>query len=222
MRKAKMTPEGIRSAAKGAASRKQILDRLQVALSYKNYDRLERIAILENIEIPPTRRHGIVKGSASSSQSARECEIPSVLHDKEALIEAISVSSNRGEVLERMGLSRNSRSSLKKALEVHGLEPPKRNSKYNLTKKAEQYLVKRNVRTDGAVIKEILFGLDLLPEECSECGIGTVHDGRPLVLQLDHINGDSTDNRLENLRILCPNCHSQTDTFSGRNKKYKQ
>ncbi len=41
--------------------------------------------------------------------------------------------------------------------------------------------------------------------------------GRPIPLQLDHINGDRTDNRLENLRLLCPNCHAQTDTYCGKN-----
>ena len=56
----------------------------------------------------------------------------------------------------------------------------------------------------------------LKPEHCEICGISSWCD-RPLTLQLDHINGDRTDNRLENLRVLCPNCHSQTDTWCGRN-----
>jgi predicted amidophosphoribosyltransferase len=43
--------------------------------------------------------------------------------------------------------------------------------------------------------------------------------GKPISLHLDHINGDPSDNRIENLRILCPNCHSQTPTYSGKNKK---
>jgi hypothetical protein len=51
---------------------------------------------------------------------------------------------------------------------------------------------------------------------CEECG-GTDWNGRPIPLQLDHINGDRRDNRLENLRILCPNCHAQTDTWCGKN-----
>lgn len=49
------------------------------------------------------------------------------------------------------------------------------------------------------------------------CGLGPTWNDRPLALQLDHIDGDATHNGLENLRILCPNCHSQTRTFAGRN-----
>jgi 5-methylcytosine-specific restriction endonuclease McrA len=46
--------------------------------------------------------------------------------------------------------------------------------------------------------------------------------GRPLTLVLDHINGVNDDYRPDNLRLLCPNCHSQTPTFSGRNRQKRQ
>jgi 5-methylcytosine-specific restriction endonuclease McrA len=55
-----------------------------------------------------------------------------------------------------------------------------------------------------------------LLNECSTCGISKWH-GKPLAIQIDHINGARDDWRIENLRMLCPNCHSQTPTYSGRN-----
>ncbi len=54
--------------------------------------------------------------------------------------------------------------------------------------------------------------------KCEKCGISDWCD-EPISLHLDHIDGNSDNNRVENGRILCPNCHSQTETFSGRNKK---
>ena len=58
----------------------------------------------------------------------------------------------------------------------------------------------------------------MLEYRCYVCGL-TEWNGRPITLQLDHINGVHSDHRIQNLRLLCPNCHSQTETFAGRNKK---
>ena len=65
------------------------------------------------------------------------------------------------------------------------------------------------------LIKENIF-----INECSRCKISS-WEGESIVLHLDHINGISTDHRLDNLRLLCPNCHSQTETYCGRNKRKK-
>lgn len=52
---------------------------------------------------------------------------------------------------------------------------------------------------------------------CNVCGLPDVWNGKRLVLQLDHIDGDAMNNKLDNIQLICPNCHSQTDTFCGRN-----
>ena len=73
----------------------------------------------------------------------------------------------------------------------------------------------------GDHLKTRLLNAGLLRLECYECGI-TSWRGKIAPLQLDHINGKNRDHRLENLRILCANCHAQTDTFCGRNHKNRQ
>jgi transcriptional regulator with XRE-family HTH domain len=65
-------------------------------------------------------------------------------------------------------------------------------------------------------LKRRLLAAGLLSTACGECGI-TTWRGRSLALELHHVNGDGQDNRLENLALLCPNCHSQTDSWGGRN-----
>lgn len=71
-------------------------------------------------------------------------------------------------------------------------------------------------------VKARIMQAGLLPNRCADCEIGPEYNGKPLMLQLDHINGDGEDWRLENLRLLCPNCHSQSPTFCGRNHKRRR
>jgi Zn finger protein HypA/HybF involved in hydrogenase expression len=66
--------------------------------------------------------------------------------------------------------------------------------------------------------KSIILKLKLLNYQC-ECGNIGEWLGKPLVLQLDHIDGDNSNDEINNLRFICPNCHTQTHTFAGRNKK---
>lgn len=56
--------------------------------------------------------------------------------------------------------------------------------------------------------------------KCESCGNTGFHNGKPLTLQMDHIDGNSDNNLPENLRWQCPNCHTQTTTWCGRNKKF--
>ena len=71
-------------------------------------------------------------------------------------------------------------------------------------------------------IKQRLLKTGELKYECAICGNKGEHLGLPLPLELDHISGDNTDNRLENLRLLCPNCHAQTPTSGSKNAKRRR
>jgi 5-methylcytosine-specific restriction endonuclease McrA len=66
-------------------------------------------------------------------------------------------------------------------------------------------------------VKNRLLEAGLLERKCARCGIETWR-GKPLSLQIDHINGVRDDNRLANLRMLCPNCHSLTPTYGYRSR----
>ena len=79
-------------------------------------------------------------------------------------------------------------------------------------------LVEDSGRKLKSSYKKRIFEAGLLENKCSECGIADLWNGKPITLQIDHINGEHFDNRIENIRILCPNCHSQTDTFCSRNR----
>jgi len=75
----------------------------------------------------------------------------------------------------------------------------------------------KNSSYNRANLKNRIIKDGLIEYKC-ECGITEKWQGKRLVLQIDHINGVNNDNRLENLRFLCPNCHSQTEDYAGKNR----
>jgi hypothetical protein len=83
----------------------------------------------------------------------------------------------------------------------------------------ERYLVKGR-RTTRTHLKTRLLRDGLKQNSCERCGI-TEWRGRPLSMALHHVNGDGRDNRLENLHLLCPNCHSQTENYGGRSLRWR-
>ncbi|HPN54881.1 MAG TPA: HNH endonuclease signature motif containing protein [Candidatus Moranbacteria bacterium] len=80
-------------------------------------------------------------------------------------------------------------------------------------------ILKKNNYFQSYKLKKRLFAANLKPQHCEECGWNKKSEDGRLPLELDHINGDSRDNRIENLRILCPNCHSLKPTHRGKNIK---
>lgn len=79
-------------------------------------------------------------------------------------------------------------------------------------------ILKENTNFQSDVLKYRLVKEGLKQWKCEKCGNEGIWEGQKLVLELHHINGNHYDNRLENLQILCPNCHSQTDNFRNRYK----
>ena len=83
-------------------------------------------------------------------------------------------------------------------------------------KKLKDVCIQNSTYHAGSLKKRLFSELNW-KKKCSGCGIGDTWNNKPITLELDHINGNNSDHRLENLRLLCPNCHSQTKTFRGRN-----
>lgn len=76
-----------------------------------------------------------------------------------------------------------------------------------------------NSTYDRTRLKRRLITSGILENKCSICDQMPVWNNKPLTLQLDHINGIHNDNRIHNIRIVCPHCHTQTDTYAGRSNK---
>lgn len=81
-----------------------------------------------------------------------------------------------------------------------------------------EMLFKNNCKHNRNILRKYIIKNELIPYKCSICGL-TTWNNKTISLELDHINGINNDNRLENLRFLCPNCHSQTTTYGSRNNK---
>ena len=124
---------------------------------------------------------------------------------------------SRNQVKLQFGISKSAWSSALKNKKITLKPEDEHFHKYNV-RPTDEILVEDSPHKDTTSLKKRLIKEGLLENRCSVCGINDKWNGNPLVLHLDHINGKNNDNRLHNLRMLCPNCHSQTGTYCGRNK----
>lgn len=142
----------------------------------------------------------------------------------ENFIEAIKNSFSIAEALRKIGMSNFGSAYIffkKRAQELnidtsHFIGRGHRQGKTFVSNKRVplvQILIKDSNKPLRTAYKRRLIEEGLLEEKCIICSLEPVWCKKKLVLQIDHINGDCLDHRIENLRLLCPNCHSQTDTF---------
>jgi hypothetical protein len=147
---------------------------------------------------------------------------------REVLAEAVAASTNMCEVLRHLGLEvvGGHHTHISRRIKAYGIDTshfqvPTRKGKPWRARTPDALLVEQPVgqarRIPSDRLKWALAAVGV-PERCARCGTEPVWRGRPLPLEVDHIDGNWRDNRIENLRLLCPNCHSTTDNYRGRGK----
>ena len=149
-------------------------------------------------------------------------------YTKELLAPIVSESRSFQQVLARLGLSLTggNQSHIKKIISFHKLDTShftgqgwsaKRRAKNR--KSPAEYLIEydksKGVSVDG--IKKKMFRDAVKEKRCEECG-GSLWGGIDIPLELHHLDGNKWNNRIENLKILCPNCHAITENYSGKKR----
>lgn len=141
------------------------------------------------------------------------------------LIEAVRSSNSIRQVLEKIGLAEagGNYSIVKRRIQrlelstVHftGQGWKKGNKSPLVPAKSLSEILRKGSNVQSYKLKKRLFAESLKDQQCESCFL-TRWLEQPIPLELDHINGDASDNRIENLRILCPNCHALTETYRGK------
>lgn len=145
------------------------------------------------------------------------------------VVEAVRSSFSIAAVLKKLGLSPTGANyvAMHARFKRLGLDTTHftgqghlRGKRHNWTpsRPLEEILVVNSTYSCTSDLKARLLREGLLECRCAECGLLPMWQGKALVMVLDHKNGDRADHRLENLRLLCPNCNSQQPTFAGKNR----
>ncbi len=147
---------------------------------------------------------------------------------KEELILLVQKSNSISEILRYFGLVNKGHNykTLKSRLLIDNIDDSEVKERSNKNRKrGKPVLLEHVLVTNSAYnrhhLKKRLIKNKLIEEKCAICGLLPIWNNQKLTMILDHINGIYNDSRIENLRLICPNCNSQTKTFAGRNVKHE-
>lgn len=141
------------------------------------------------------------------------------------LVAAVQNSNSVRQVLSKLGLAEagGNYSTIKRRIQLleinishfNGQGWKKGNNSPIVPAKPLSEILRRGTNFQSYKLKNRLFAEGIKERMCEACG-NAEWLKQPIPLELDHVNGDTTDNRIENLRILCPNCHALTETYRGK------
>jgi 5-methylcytosine-specific restriction endonuclease McrA len=156
------------------------------------------------------------RGQAGTTKQARKCRNTILTQEEQdRIVKEFQKGASVNHMRDTTG---RGVTILKKLLQQSGIvyDPEKAKCKLNRMECTTPTLFKKDSITSNHSLKRIIKQFNLIPHtKCWECGLSEWLKG-DLILELDHIDGNNTNNEISNLRFLCPNCHSQTNTFRGR------
>lgn len=212
MGRRRYTDDQLRAAVSASRTMREVLVRLGLAPYGGNYE-------------TTWRRISALKLDARHLRAARNFgrRLPTI--SDEEIAEAVRTSRSLAQVIAKVGIRPGgNQARLKGRIAAIGIDTThlqgmawRRGSSEPVVPRVAlvDVLVKGRL-TSTSNLRERLFSEGLKTRICEGCRRGTWR-GRPIPLELDHVNGRRDDNRFENLRVLCPNCHAQTDTYRGKN-----
>lgn len=144
------------------------------------------------------------------------------MYTEKELIEAVNASGSMRQLMAVLGYRQSGQTAkmLKKKIVELGLEPPKGGDHARRRRELSDILVEDSTYVTAGNLKPRLIRAGHLEAKCYGLGCSVTDEwlGKPITLQLEHVNGVHTDNRVENLILLCPNCHTQTSTWGRKTR----